>query len=58
MNGRPCRLRDIQDLFAGTGLGTANYAIIEQGRIGQILTSKPQERRTLIEEAAQKRRRA
>lgn len=52
MNGRACRLRDIHDLFAGTGLGTNNYAIIEQGRIGQILSSKPQDRRTLIEEAA------
>lgn len=52
MNGRPCRLRDIQDLFAGTGLGGASYAIIEQGRIGQILTAKPQDRRGLIEEAA------
>jgi chromosome segregation protein len=52
MNGRGCRLRDIQDLFAGTGLGAAHYAIIEQGRIGQILSSKPQDRRALIEEAA------
>jgi chromosome segregation protein len=52
MNGRPCLLRDIQDLFAGTGLGGAHYAIIEQGRIGQILSSKPLDRRALIEEAA------
>ncbi|HSE36431.1 MAG TPA: AAA family ATPase, partial [Blastocatellia bacterium] len=52
MNGRPCLLRDIQDLFAGTGLGGAHYAIIEQGRIGQILSSKPLDRRDLIEEAA------
>lgn len=52
MNGRSCRLRDIQDLFAGTGLGGYHYAIIEQGRIGQILSSKPQDRRALIEEAA------
>ena len=52
MNGRPCLLRDIQDLFAGTGLGGAHYAIIEQGRIGQILSSKPLDRRGLIEEAA------
>jgi chromosome segregation protein len=52
MNGRPCLLRDIQDLFAGTGLGAAHYAIIEQGRIGQILSSKPLDRRALIEEAA------
>lgn len=52
MNGRQCRLRDIQDLFAGTGLGGAHYAIIEQGRIGQVLSAKPLDRRSLIEEAA------
>lgn len=52
MNGRICRLRDVQDLFAGTGLGGAHYAIIEQGRIGQILSAKPLDRRALIEEAA------
>lgn len=52
MNGRTCRLRDIQELFAGTGLGAAHYAIIEQGRIGQVLSAKPLDRRTLIEEAA------
>jgi chromosome segregation protein len=52
MNGRPCLLRDVQDLFAGTGLGGSHYAIIEQGRIGQILSSKPLDRRALIEEAA------
>ncbi|HYE13942.1 MAG TPA: chromosome segregation protein SMC [Pyrinomonadaceae bacterium] len=52
LNGRLCRLRDIQDLFSGTGLSGAHYAIIEQGRIGQILSAKPMDRRTLIEEAA------
>jgi chromosome segregation protein len=52
MNGRGCRLRDVQDLFAGTGLGAAHYAIIEQGRIGQVLSAKPLDRRSLIEEAA------
>ncbi len=52
MNGRACRLRDVQDLFAGTGLGGAHYAIIEQGRIGQVLSAKPLDRRALIEEAA------
>ena len=52
LNGKTCRLRDIQDLFAGTGLSGAHYAIIEQGRIGQILSAKPAERRNLIEEAA------
>ncbi|HZH32597.1 MAG TPA: chromosome segregation protein SMC [Pyrinomonadaceae bacterium] len=52
LNGRACRLRDIQDLFSGTGLAGAHYAIIEQGRIGQILSAKPMDRRSLIEEAA------
>ncbi|MFN7944461.1 MAG: chromosome segregation protein SMC [Blastocatellia bacterium] len=52
MNGRVCRLRDIQELFIGTGLSGAHYAIIEQGRVGQILSAKPLERRALIEEAA------
>jgi chromosome segregation protein len=52
LNGRACRLRDIQDLFSGTGLSGAHYALIEQGRIGQILSAKPMDRRTLVEEAA------
>ena len=52
IDGRLARLRDIQDLFMGTGLGPESYAIIEQGRIGQILSSKPQDRRNVIEEAA------
>jgi len=52
LNGKSCRLRDIQDLFAGTGLSGSHYAIIEQGRIGQILSAKPTDRRNLIEEAA------
>src|SRR5712692_4609317 len=52
INGETCRLRDIQDLFMGTGLGPESYAIIEQGRIGQILSSKPSDRRSIIEEAA------
>ena len=52
IDGRQARLRDIQDLFTGTGLGPESYAIIEQGRIGQILSSKPQDRRGVIEEAA------
>ena len=41
IDGRQARLRDIQDIFMGTGLGPESYAIIEQGRIGQILSSKP-----------------
>lgn len=52
LNDKPCRLRDIQDLFSGTGLAGGHYAIIEQGRIGQILSAKPMDRRTIIEEAA------
>ena len=52
IDGRAARLRDIQDIFMGTGLGPESYAIIEQGRIGQILSSKPQDRRAVIEEAA------
>ena len=52
INGEPSRLRDIQDLFMGTGLGPESYAIIEQGRIGQILSSKPSDRRLMLEEAA------
>src|SRR5262249_34647341 len=52
IDGKPCRLRDIQDIFLGTGLGPNSYAIIEQGRVGQLLSSKPSDRRALIEEAA------
>ncbi|HZT70037.1 MAG TPA: chromosome segregation protein SMC [Terriglobia bacterium] len=52
INGRASRLRDIQDIFMGTGLGPESYAIIEQGRIGQILSSKPSDRRLILEEAA------
>ena len=52
INGKMARLRDIQELFMGTGLGPESYAIIEQGRIGQILSSKPLDRRAVIEEAA------
>ncbi|HEX7772932.1 MAG TPA: AAA family ATPase, partial [Pyrinomonadaceae bacterium] len=52
LNNKVCRLRDIQDLFSGTGLAGGHYAIIEQGRIGQILSAKPMDRRTIIEEAA------
>jgi chromosome segregation protein len=52
INGELCRLRDIHDLLMDTGLGAKAYAIIEQGKIGQILSSKPTDRRQLIEEAA------
>src|SRR5262245_58823974 len=52
MNGEVCRLRDIHELFMDTGLGSKAYSIIEQGKIGQILSTKPADRRALIEEAA------
>jgi chromosome segregation protein len=52
LNGKICRLRDIQDIFMGTGLGGESYAIIGQERIGQLLSAKPQDRRSIIEEAA------
>jgi chromosome segregation protein len=52
INGRVARLRDIQEMFMGVGLGPDSYAIIEQGRIGLILSTKPMERRAIIEEAA------
>ena len=52
LNGKICRLRDIQDIFMGTGLGGESYAIIGQERIGQLLSAKPLDRRSIIEEAA------
>src|SRR5436190_840197 len=52
IDGEVCRLRDIHDLLMDSGLGVKAYSVIEQGKIGQILSSRPAERRTLIEEAA------
>jgi chromosome segregation protein len=52
VNKQPSRLKDITDLFLGTGVGTKAYSIIEQGRIGQIITAKPEDRRGIIEEVA------
>jgi chromosome segregation protein len=52
LNGERCRLKDIQDLLARTEIGTRLYTTIEQGKIDQILVSKPKERRLIIEEAA------
>lgn len=52
INGKSARLRDIQDIFMGSGLGPESYAIIEQGRIGQILSTRPADRRAVLEEAA------
>jgi chromosome segregation protein len=52
INGRACRLRDITELFLGTGVGSKAYSIIEQGRVGQIVNAKPEELRLFVEEAA------
>ncbi|MCB1054304.1 MAG: chromosome segregation protein SMC [Acidobacteria bacterium] len=52
LNGRTVRLKEIKDLLMDTGLGIRAYSVIEQGKIGMILSSKPQERRRLLEEAA------
>jgi chromosome segregation protein len=52
INRVPCRLKDITELFLGTGVGTKAYAIIEQGRIEQLVNAKPEEMRLFIEEAA------
>jgi len=52
LNGKLCRLRDILDIFAGTGLSGENYSLIGQEKIGQLISSKPLERRAIIEEAA------
>jgi chromosome segregation protein len=52
INNVHVRLRDITDLFLGTGVGTKAYSIVEQGRIGQIVSARPQDRRMFIEEAA------
>ncbi|HVZ30995.1 MAG TPA: chromosome segregation protein SMC, partial [Polyangiaceae bacterium] len=52
INGAQVRLRDITELFLGTGVGTKAYSIVEQGRIGQIVSARPEDRRLFIEEAA------
>jgi chromosome segregation protein len=52
LNGNECRLRDIQDLFAGTGVNPKAYALMDQERLNHVLTAKPWERRIFIEEAA------
>jgi chromosome segregation protein len=52
IDGRICRLRDVHELLMDTGLGAKAYAIIEQGKIGMILSTRPTDRRQLIEEAA------
>ncbi len=52
LNKAPCRLRDIQELFMDTGIGTNAYSLIGQGKIDMVLSSKPEDRRYLFEEAA------
>ncbi len=52
LNKTPCRLKDIQQLFMGTGVGRSSYSIMAQGNITQILSSKPEDRRLVFEEAA------
>jgi chromosome segregation protein len=52
INKVPARLRDITELLTGTGAGTKGYSIIEQGQVGRIVSSKPEERRHVIDEAA------
>jgi chromosome segregation protein len=52
LNGKACRLKDIQRLFMDTGIGRVSYSFLVQGQIDQILSSNPQERRAIFEEAA------
>src|SRR5688572_3251880 len=52
INKTHVRLRDVTELFLGTGVGTKAYSIVEQGRIGQIVSARPEDRRLFIEEAA------
>lgn len=52
LNRTPCRLRDINQLFMDTGVGRSAYSIMEQGKIDQILSSRPEDRRAIFEEAA------
>jgi chromosome segregation protein len=52
INKTPVRLKDVRELFMDTGVGGTGYSIIEQGRVGEIVSSKPIERRTLIDDAA------
>ncbi|MFP6666363.1 MAG: chromosome segregation protein SMC [Pirellulales bacterium] len=52
INGQPCRLRDIRDMFDGTGVSTQHYSIIEQGKVDSMLQASPRDRRLIFEEAA------
>ncbi|MBC8355745.1 MAG: chromosome segregation protein SMC [Planctomycetes bacterium] len=52
INGQPCRLKDIRDLFRGTGVGTDAYSLIEQGKVERMLQASAKDRRAMFEEAA------
>ena len=52
LNKKPCRLRDVQRLFMDTGVGTASYSVMAQGQIDAILSSRPEDRRAVFEEAS------
>ncbi|MEY4181242.1 MAG: Chromosome partition protein Smc [Planctomycetota bacterium] len=52
INRQPCRLRDIKDLFRGTGVGVDAYSLIEQGKVDRLLQASPKDRRAMFEEAA------
>ena len=52
LNKTPVRLKDINELFMGTGIGTSAYSLIEQGKIDQVLSSRPEDRREVFEEAS------
>ncbi|MBA3685141.1 MAG: chromosome segregation protein SMC [Planctomycetes bacterium] len=52
LNGKPCRLKDIKELFMDTGIGTSAYSVIEQGRVGFIVDANTKDRRAILEEAA------
>ncbi|MCA9513051.1 MAG: AAA family ATPase, partial [Myxococcales bacterium] len=52
INKQACRMRDIQDFFRDSGIGAKGYTIVEQGKVAEIVSAKPEERRILIEEAA------
>lgn len=52
LNGTTCRLKDFQDLLAGTGIGRAAYSVMEQGKIDMLISAKPEDRRAVFEEAA------
>ncbi|MCA9163739.1 MAG: AAA family ATPase, partial [Planctomycetales bacterium] len=52
INRQPCRLKDIRDMFRGTGVGTDAYSLIEQGKVDRMLQASPKDRRAMFEEAA------